>query len=309
MGNDQAVLASLLTKLSNTFKIRDLGESGFFLGIETVKCADGVLLLQHRYMTDILKRAGMTDYKPLATPIATSLPTSVSTEPYDDPTQYRSIAGALQYLTVTRPDLSFAVNLLCQHMHAPTTAHWEQLKRVLRYVKGTLSMGLCLRQSSSSDLHAFSYSDWAGCPTDRRSTSGYAVFLGTNLVSWVCRKQKTVARSSTEAEYKALADVCAEVIWILSLLREIGVSPLPVPKLWCDNLGATYMCANPIFHARTKHIEIDYHFVRDRVAAGDIQVNFIPTKDQVADIFTKPLAEPRFSFLRDKLQVTSVPSA
>ncbi|XP_031102077.1 uncharacterized protein LOC116005983, partial [Ipomoea triloba] len=287
MSNEHGALEALLSKLSSTFKIRDLGEPGFFLGIETVKCADGVLLSQRRYMTDILKRAGMTDCKPVSTPTTTSKTISTCTDPYDDPTQYRSIAGALQYLTITRPDLSFAVNLLCQHMHAPTTAHWEQLKRVLRYVKCTMSLGLRLRKSSSGELHAFSDSDWAGCPTDRKSTSGHAVFLGTNLVSWVCKKQRTVARSSTEAEYKALADVCAEVLWILSLLREIGISPLPVPKLWCDNLGATYMCANPIFHARTKHVEIDYHFVRDRVAAGDIQVHFISTKDQLADIFTK----------------------
>ncbi|XP_031103238.1 uncharacterized protein LOC116006874 [Ipomoea triloba] len=142
-----------------------VGEPGFFIGIETVKCADGVLLSQH--------------CKPVSTPTTTSRTISTCTDPYDDPTQYRSIAGALQYLTVTRPDLSFAVNLLCQHMHAPTTAHWEQLKRVLRYVKGTLDLGLRLRKSNS--------------------------------VSWVCKKQRTVARSSTEAKYKALADVCAEV--------------------------------------------------------------------------------------------------
>ncbi|XP_019158957.1 PREDICTED: uncharacterized protein LOC109155763 [Ipomoea nil] len=152
-------------------------------------------------MNDILKRAGMAECKPLSTPIPVSKSVPFSADLYDDPTQYQSHARALKYLTITRPYLSFAVNQLCQHMHAPTD----------------------------------------GRPEDRKFTSGYVVFLGSNLVSWIC---------------------------------------IPIPKLWCDNLGATYMCANTIFHARTKHVEIDYHFVRDRVASGDIQVNFISTKDQ-----------------------------
>ncbi|XP_019157962.1 PREDICTED: uncharacterized protein LOC109154683 [Ipomoea nil] len=188
MGSDPNLVSYLLSKLSTTFKIGDLGEPGFFLGIEIVKCSDGILLSQQRYMLDILKRA---------------------------------------------------VNQLCQHMHAPTITHWEQVKRVLR----------------------------------------------------------------------GLADVCAEVIWVISLLREIVVTRISVLKLWCDNLGATYLCVNPIFHARTKHVEIDYHFVRDGIAKGEIQVNFISTKDQLVDIFTKALVGLRFSFLRDKLQVTPVPCA
>ncbi|XP_019172816.1 PREDICTED: uncharacterized protein LOC109168230 [Ipomoea nil] len=294
MGSDPNLVSYLLSKLSTTLKIRDLGEPGFFLGIETIKCSDEILLSQQRYIVDILKRVGMTDCKPLSTPIPISKSLVHSIDLYDDPTQYRSLVGALKYLTITRPDLSFAVNQLCQHMHAPT-------------VKGTLSYGLCIRKSKSRELHAFSTSDWAGCPEDRKSTSAYAIFLGSNLVSWVCKKQRTVARSSTEAKYKGLADVCAEVIWVLSLLREIGVTRVSIPKLWCDNLGATYLCVNPILHARTKHVEIDYHFVRDRVAKGEIQINFISTKDQLADIFTKALAGPRFNFLRDKLQFTSVP--
>jgi len=172
---------------------------------------------------------------------------------------------------------------------------WELLKRVLRYVKGTLTYGLRVNQSVSRELHAFSDSDWDGCLEDRKSTSGYAMFLGTNLVSWVCKKQRTVARSSTEAEYKALADVFAEVTWIVSLLQEIKIPDILVPKLWCDNLGATYMCANLIFHARTKHVETDYNFVRYKVTSGEIQVNFISTKDQLTDIFTKALPGLRFS--------------
>ncbi|XP_031106254.1 uncharacterized protein LOC116010901 [Ipomoea triloba] len=305
MGSDLASVTGLVAKMGSEFKIRDMGSPSFFLGIETVSVDGGLLLSQQRYMTDILKRAGMTDCKALATPVALSLPTVDAVSPYPDPTHYCNLAGALQYLTVTRPDLSFAVNKLCQHMHAPTTEHWAMLKRVLRYVKGTLHFGLRICRSTSDTIHAFSDSDWAGDPGDRKSTSGFAVFLGSNLVSWVCRKQRTVARSSTTAEYKALADVAVEVTWLVSLLTELGMQPAVPPRLWCDNLGATYLCANPVFHARTKHVEIDYHFVRDKVAKKELLVHFISTKDQLADIFTKPLPGSRFAFLRGKLNVAA----
>ncbi|XP_019186544.1 PREDICTED: uncharacterized protein LOC109181247 [Ipomoea nil] len=286
LGSSATLINTLLCYLATAFKIRDLGKPSFFLGIEMVDTSAGVILSQRRYMNDILNRAGMVDCKPLSTPASTTQPVTPSDEPFDNPTQYRRIVGALQYLTITRPDLSDAVNRLCQFMHTPTVNHWGMVKRVLRYVKGTLNYGLRLSPSPTTSIHAYSDSDWAGCPIDRKSTSGYAVFLGTNLVSWLSRKQWTVARSSTEAEYKALADVAAEVTWVVSLLRELGLHFGQSSTLWCDNLGATYLCANPVFHARTKHVEIDYHFVRDKVASGDFVVNFVSTKDQLADIFT-----------------------
>ncbi|XP_019181956.1 PREDICTED: uncharacterized protein LOC109177103 [Ipomoea nil] len=153
----------------------------------------------------------MAECKPLTTPAAVTQSATPSTDEFENPTQYRRLVGALQYLTITQPDLAYAVNRLCQFMHTPTDEHWGLLKRVLRYVKGTQEYGLRLTPSSSTDIHAYSDSDWAECPVDRKSTSGYAVYLGTNLVSWLSRKQRTVARSSTEAEYKGLADVSAEV--------------------------------------------------------------------------------------------------
>ncbi|XP_019161149.1 PREDICTED: uncharacterized protein LOC109157764 [Ipomoea nil] len=230
-------------------------------------------------MDDILNRAGMFDCKPLSTPAALTQAASPTTKPYENPMQYCRLAGALQYLTITRPDHSYAINRL-----------W-----------------LKLMASPTSDIHAYSDSDWAGCPINRKSTSGYAVFLGSNLISWVSRKQHTVARSSTEAEYKGFADVAAEVTWVVSLLWELGLHSRSPATLWCDNLGATYMCANPDFHARTKHVEIDYHFDRDKVASRDFLVNFFSTKDQLVDIFTKPLPVARFTTLRDKLNVESPP--
>ena len=180
------------------------------------------------------------------------------------------------------------MNKVCQFLSQPTDVHWEAVKRILRYVKGTLDTGLQFRKSSLIGVSIFTDADWAGCPDDRRSTSGFTVFVGPNLISWSSKKQPTVSRSSTEAEYKALANGAAEAIWVESLLQELGVSQQRTPILWCDNLGATYLTANLVFHARTKHIEIDFYFVRERVASGCLDVRFISTNDQLADVFTKP---------------------
>ena len=253
---------------------------------------------QQKYIRDILSKTKLEGVKRVNTPLAAnSQLSSEGSSSFSDPTLYRSVVGALQYLTFTRPDITVAVNKVCQLLHYPTEAHWIAVKRILRYLKSTVNYGLHLTRPTSVQLQAYSDSefqlqgysdaDWAGCPVNRRSTGGYCIYIGNNSVSWSARKQKTVSRSSTEAEYRSLATATSEIIWIQSLLKELGFPP-STPTLWCDNLGATYLTANPVFHARTKHIEVDYHFVRERVAQKKLHVRFIPSKDRL---------------LRDKLNI------
>ncbi|KAK2993889.1 hypothetical protein RJ640_025046 [Escallonia rubra] len=204
--------------LNAEFSIKELGPLHYFLGIEVIHTDRGLLLLQRQYITDLLKRTHLDAAKPVHTPMSTSTQLSRHRgDPYPSPTEYRSIVGALQYLSFTRPDISFAVNKVAQFMQAPTSEHWSAVKRILRYLKDTIHFGLCLAKSSNLSLSAYSDTDWAGCPDDRRSTSGFCVYLGCNLISWSSRKQPTVARSSTEAEYKAIATVASELEWLKSV--------------------------------------------------------------------------------------------
>jgi hypothetical protein len=249
----------------------------------------------------------MQDAKPSTSPSPSGIKLSQHAgDPLPDPTQYRHIVGALQYCTLTRPDIAFFVNQLCQHLHALSTAHWSAAKGVLRYLKATVHHGL-MYTKSSLHLTAYCDSDWAGNLDDRRSTTGFAIFLGSNLISWCAKKQPIVSRSSTEAEYRALAITTAEVYWLRMLFCEIQFSLSTAPTIWCDNMSVLALASNPIYHARTKHIEVDYHFVREKVLNQDILVKFISTHDQLADLFTKGLSSARFSFLRSKLMVVPSP--
>ena len=190
-------------------------------------------------------------------------------------------------------------------MHDPRETHLAALKRILRYVRGTLHLGLVLRPCQQEDLVVYSDADWAGCPDTRKSTSGYAVFLGDNLISWSSKRQNTVSCSSAEAEYRAVANAVAEASWLRQLLSELH-SPLRRATLvYCDNISAVYMTSNPVQHQRTKHIEIDLHFVRERVAVGDLRVLHVPTSSQYADIFTKGLPSSVFTEFRSSLNVRS----
>jgi hypothetical protein len=244
----------------------------------------------------------MIDCKPCSTPVDTQAKLSEDMgDSVEDPTGYRSLVGAPQYLTFTRPDISYAVQQVCLHMHDPREPHLAALKRLLRYLRGTVDYGLLLHRSTSSELVVYTDADLVGCPDTRRSTSGFAVFFGGNLVSWSSKRQPVVSRSSAEAEYRAVANGVAEAAWFRQLLAELH-SPLSRSTLvYCDNVSAVY----PVQHQRTKHVEIDLHFVRDYVAAGAVRVLHVPTTSQFVDIFTKGLSSSTFAEFRSSLNISS----
>lgn len=223
-GNSSSHINQLITHMHSAFSLKELGTLSYFMGISIQPCAHGYFLSQPKYAREILQKAGLVDCKPCSSPSVVkpvSMPSSFAHFAY--PALFRRIVGALQYLTITRPDLAFAVNQACQHMHSPTVGDFASVKRLLRYLKGTIDHGLVF-QPSSFILQAFSDSDWAGDCHDRKSSSGFCVFLGDNLISWSAKKQSTVSRSSTEAEYRSLAQTAAELSWLTMLLHDLYIS-------------------------------------------------------------------------------------
>ncbi|CAH9086626.1 unnamed protein product [Cuscuta epithymum] len=304
-GNNPLALQQFVTQLTGRFSIKDLGPLHHFLGVETISLPQGMFLSQRQYIVHILEECRMDGAKENTTPMSSNSPLHLTDgTAITDSHQYRKALGLLQYLAFTRPDISFAVNRLSQFMHAPTEAHWQGVKRVLRYLKGTLNYGLFLKRDSPLTLTAFSDSDWGGIHDGGKSTTAYVLYLGSNIISWKSAKQKTVARSSTEAEYRAIAHASAEILWLRNLLSELGVHLSTTPTLFCDNQGATYVCVNPVFHSRMKHVALDFFFVRDLVESGQLKVHHISNKLQIADILTKPLGKSLFERFRSKLGVS-----
>ena len=265
-------------------------------------------MTQSKYIRDLLQKTNMLEAKPISSPMNSSCRLSKhGSDLLLDPSFYRSVVGALHYVTITHPELSFAVNKVCQFM-ASLESHWTAVKRILRYLKGALHARLILYPASLKNhlpLRGFCDSDWASDLDDRRSTSGAAVFVGPNLVSWWSRKQKAVSRSSTEAEYRSLVAATADILWIQTLLLELAV-PHSIPIMLCDNSSALQLAHNPVLHARTKHMELNVFFVREKVLTKQLVVQHIPGTDQWEDLLTKPLSSTRFTYLSSKLNVAEL---
>ncbi|XP_074315635.1 uncharacterized protein LOC141651839 [Silene latifolia] len=303
-GNDSIAISRFKDYLNRCFKMKDLGPLKYFLGLEVARNAEGIFLTQRKYCLDIITETGLLGSKPSSTPMATDHKLGLSTSPFlDKPESYRRLIGRLVYLAVTRPDLSFSVHVLSQFLQQPREAHMEAALRVVRYLKGSPEQGVLLRSASSLTVSGWCDSDFGACPLTRRSVTGWFVFLGDSPVSWKTKKQYTVSLSSSEAEYRSMATLVCELKWLKGLLASLDV-PISVPmQLFCDNQSALHLSQNPVFHERTKHIEIDCHFVRDAITGGIVVPAHVPTDAQIADIFTKPLGDRQFHTLLRKLGI------
>ncbi|CAN6715372.1 unnamed protein product [Malus baccata var. baccata] len=305
-GSSSQLISQVIKALTTEFEMKDLGNLHYLLGLQISHTDEGLFVSQSKYIIELIDKVDLQDCKPCATPC---LPyhrlIKNDGKPYHSPEQYHSVVRALQYLTFTRPDIAFSVNQACQFMHNPMESHVIDVKHILRYLKGTSNYGIHF-QPGPIHLQSYSDADWAGDPNDRRSTSGFVIFLGSNPISWASKKQHTVSRSSTEAEYRALAITAAKLAWIRQLFCDLHISILQAPMLYCDNLSAISLSTNPVFHAKSKHIEIDYHFVRERVTKGDLQVQHVSSADQFADILTKGLSAPMFQQHCGNLMLSSL---
>lgn len=261
-GSTTPLVDAFIRCLAARFSLKDAMDITYFLGIEATRTSQGLHLMQQKYIIDLLKKANTSDAKPVSTPLATTPRLSLTSgSPLADPREHQQIIGSLQYLAFTRPDIAFGVNKLSQFMHRPTDIHWQAAKRILRYLTGTPSHDIFISTRYPLILHSFSDADWAGDADDFVSTNAYILYLGSTPIAWSSRKQTGVARSSTEAEYRSVANTAAEIRWVCYLLTELGVTLPSTPVIYCDNVGAKYLSANPVFHSRMKHLALDFHFV------------------------------------------------
>ena len=300
VGNDDDEIDSFKKALQSAFKLRDLGPAKYFLGFEIARNETGISINQRKYTLELLQDAGYLGCKPVSVPMEPNLKLSDSTTSGDlltDASVYRKIVGKLLYLTHTRPDITYAVHKLSQFMSAPRNDHLKAAHRVLRYLKNDPAQGLFYSASSETTLTAFCDADWGACLDSRRSTTGYCIFLGDSLISWRAKKQQTVSRSSSEAEYRSMADTTCELIWLDYLLRDLHCSLTGPAKLFCDNQSALHIASNPVYHERTKHIELDCHVVREKLKSGFLKTMHVKSEHQLADVLTKAVQPAIFQRL------------
>ncbi|GJW68326.1 putative ribonuclease H-like domain-containing protein [Tanacetum coccineum] len=293
-------------EMSSKFQMSMMGQMSFFLGLQVSQSPGGIFINQAKYALETLKKYGMDLSDPVDTPMVDrlKLDEDLMGIPVDQ-TRFRGMVGSLMYLTASRPDLVFAVCMCARYQAKPTKKHFEAIKRVFRYLKGTINMGLWYPKDNAMSLTAYADADHAGCQDSRRSTSGSAQFLGDRLVSWSSKKQRSTAISTIEAEYIAMSGCCAQILWMRSQLKDYGFDFNKIP-LYCDNKSAIALCCNNVQHSRSKHIDIRHHFIREQVENRVVELYFVETNYQLADILTKALPRERFEFLLPRLGMKSL---
>jgi hypothetical protein len=289
--------------MTQKFEMLMMGELTYFLGFQVKQLKDGTFISQTKYTQDLLKRFGMKDAKPAKTPMGTNGHVDLNKGGKSvGQKAYRSMIGSLLYLCASRPGIMLSVCMCARYQSDPKECHLVAVKRILRYLVATPCFGIWYPKGSTFDLIGYADSDYAGCKVDRKSTSGTCQFLGRSLVSWSSKKQTSISLSTAKAEYVAAGQCFAQLRWMRQTLRDFGYNLSKVPLLF-DNESAIHMVDNPVEHSRTKHIDIQHHFLRDHQQKGDIEVYHISTENQLADIFTKPLDEKTFCRLHSELNV------
>ncbi|KAI3788196.1 hypothetical protein L2E82_00927 [Cichorium intybus] len=298
---DESLSIKFADLMKSKFEMSMIGEMTTFLGLQVKQSSDGIFINQENYVKNLLTRFSLDNSNTAKTPMALGykLDADLNGKPVDQK-KYRGMIGSLLYLTASRPDIMFSTCVCARYQANPMESHAIAVKRIFKYLKGTPSLGLWYPANSDFQLNAFTDSDYGGCRLDRKSTSGSCQFLGGRLVSWTSKKQSCVSTSTAEAEYVAAASCCSQVMWMQTQLRDYGYKVSQIP-IFCDSTSTIAISHNPVHHSMTKHIDIRYHFLKDNIQKGHIELHFINTEDQIADIFTKALDETKFQYFLGRL--------
>eukprot|EP00253_Pinus_taeda_P026483 PITA_26483 len=306
--NDASLIVDFKAVMKGEFEMTDLGFLRYFLGIKVDQSENGVFIYQDKYVEAVLKRFNMQNSKAAVTPTIVGLKLTKEDSSKDfDPKLYKSIVGSLMYLTATRPDIMHAVSLISRFMERPKETHWQEAKRILRYVNGTKGFGILYSSSESFMLTGYTDSDWAGSVDDKKSTSGYVFHMGSGAISWASKKQPIVSLSTAEAEYVAATATACQAVWLRRVLRDLCHEQENGTTIYYDNSSAIALSKNFVFHKRTKHIDTKFHFIRELVNNGEIVLQHYRTEDQLADILTKALGKKSFDHFRKCLGMQKNP--
>lgn len=302
-GNNVNMCNEFKASMMSEFDMSDLGRMKHFLGIEVLQNSNGIFICQRRYAREVLRRFEMASCNAVKNPFVTGTKLSKDGgESKFDTTLFKKVVGSLMYLTVTRPDLMYGASLISRYMSPPNMSHWLAAKRILRYLKGTTELGIFYRRGvDNPKLLAYTDSGYADDLDDRKSTSGYVFKIGHGAVLWSSKKQPVVTLSTTEAEYIASAFCACQCIWLKRILGEIGVAETEATVIQCDNSSAIKLSENPVFHGKSKHIDVRFHFLRNLVDAGTVSLSYCSSQEQIADLMAKPLKLEQFEKLRSML--------